>query len=465
MRNTLCFLLACCFVAWFAPSVVGQDKKDTKQRPNIVIIIADDVGWNDLGCYGHPHIRTPNLDKLAKEGMRFTAAFLTTSSCSPSRCSIMTGRYPHSTGAPELHQPLPANQVVFAGLLKRAGYYTASVGKWHLGNAAKENFDAVVQRGGPSGCKNWVKVLKERPRQKPFFLWLAAVDAHRPYAKNAIAKPHTPKDVVVPPFLPDNRETRKDLALYYDEITRMDDYIGRVMAELAQQGVAENTIVIFISDNGRPFPRCKTTLYDSGIKTPFIVRWPGHVDPGTVCNNLVSVVDIAPSMIEIAGLRQSPTFQGRSFVKMLKDPKAKIRDYVHGEHNWHDFKAYERAVRSSKYLYIKNAVPEVAGTPPADAVRSPTYQTMIKLHANGKLPKKQQGCFLKPRPTEELYDIRKDPFCLNNLATSKKHSYQLRVMRAQLLQWKRATNDRVPEMLTPDKFDRVTGKRVAVKKK
>ena len=141
-------------------------------------MIADDLGWNDVGCYGHPHIRTPNIDRLARQGLKFTHAFLTCSSCSPTRCSIMTGRYPHSTGAAELHQPLPPDQVVFPGLLKTAGYYTASAGKWHLGPAPKVHFDAVVG-GGPIGCENWVKTLKERPKDRPFFLWLASIDPHR----------------------------------------------------------------------------------------------------------------------------------------------------------------------------------------------------------------------------------------------------------------------------------------------
>ena len=213
------------------------------KKPNFIIFIGDDISWNDVGAYGHPFIKTPNVDKMAKDGMTFTNAFLTTSSCSPSRCSIMTGRFPHSTGAPELHQPLPADQVVFAGLLKQAGYYTASAGKWHLGKAAEVNFDRI-EGGRPSGCENWVKVLNERPREKPFFMWFAAFDAHRAYEEKTIPEPHKQKDVVVPPFLPDNEETRKDLALYYDEISRMDDYMGKVFVELEKQGEAKNTFVL-----------------------------------------------------------------------------------------------------------------------------------------------------------------------------------------------------------------------------
>ena len=435
---------------------------ENKDGPNFVIIIADDVGWNDVGAYGHPHIRTPNIDNLATQGLKFEQAFLTCASCSPTRCSIMTGRYPHSTGAGQLHQPLPADQVVFAGLLKQAGYHTVSAGKWHLGNAAKVNFDLVVS-SRPSGCEKWVSELKACPKGKPFFMWFAAFDAHRPYKPNTIPNPHTPEDAVVPPFLPDVPETRQDLALYYDEISRLDNFIGKVVAELDRQGIADNTFVLFLSDNGRPFPRCKTTIYDSGTRTPFIVRWPRRVKPGTICENLVSVVDIAPTIIELVGLKASPTFQGKSFAKMLENPNESIRDYVFLEHNWHDYQAHERGVRSKQYLYIRNAFPELPGTPPADAVHSITYQTMQKLGAQGRLKPQQQGCFLTPRPEEELYDVKADPYSLNNLASEPRYRNILERMRLAHDNWTRRTDDSVPKNPTPDRFDRETGMRLKKK--
>jgi len=263
--------------------------------------------------------------------------------------------------------------------------------------------------------------------------------------------------VVVPPFLPDTPETREDLALYYDEIARMDGYIGQVMEELEWQGIADDTFVLFISDNGRPFPRCKTTIYDSGIKTPFIVRWPKKVKAGSVCDNLVSVVDIAPTVLALAGLKLSPTFQGRSFARLLTHPKSTIRDYVYTEHNWHDYQAHERGVRSKQYLYIRNAFPSQPGTPPADAVRSITYRKMQQLRAEGKLPPEQQGCFLTPRPAEELYDTLNDPYSLNNLAADPQHTEVLNEMRQAHEEWRRRTNDKLPENPTPDRFNRETG--------
>jgi arylsulfatase A-like enzyme len=435
----------------------GAAQAEEKPPPNFLILIADDVSAEDIGCYGNPRIRTPNLDKLAKEGRRYDAAFLTTSSCSPSRCSILTGRYPHSTGAGELHQPLPAEQVLVTSLLRKAGYYTAAAGKWHLGKPAMTQFDAVVA-GQPSGCENWLKTLRERPKDKPFFLWFASLDAHRPYQANAIDKPHAPEDVVVPPYLPDNAETRRDLAQYYDEITRLDRHIGEVLAELDKQGVADNTFVLFMADNGRPFPRCKTTLYDSGIRTPFVLRYPPLVKPNTTGSELISSVDLAPTVLDLGGLKPTPAMQGLSFAPLLRGtPGATRRDHIVAEHNWHDYQAHERAVRTSRYLYIWNAFPQLTGSPPADAVRSPTYKEMQKLEAAGKLPDGQRSCFLKPRPAEELYDVQADPNCLRNLAGDANQSAVLKQLRGELETWRKLTDDRVPATPTPDKFDRQTG--------
>jgi N-sulfoglucosamine sulfohydrolase len=451
-------LLASAFVLVAAIGLESPqvDGADTASRPNFIIMIADDVAWDDIGAYGHPLIRTPHIDRLAKDGLRFDLAFLTCSSCSPSRSSIMTGRYPHSTGAGELHQALPADQVVFAGLLKKAGYYTAAAGKWHLGKAAEVNFDKVVG-GSPSGCELWLETLQQRPKDKPFFLWFASLDAHRGYSPNTIPQPHKPSDVVVPPYLPDAPETRRDLAMYYDEITRLDSYVGKVVAELETQGVADNTFVLFLSDNGRPFPRCKTTVYDSGVRTPFIVKWPAKVKAGSVSESLVSSVDIAPTILELAGVEPSPTFQGHSFAKLLGDPGASIRDYIFAEHNWHDYQAHERGVRSKQFLYIRNAFPHLTGSPPADAVRSPTYEAMQKLEAAGQLLPNQRGCFIAPRLPEELYDLEADPHSLSNLASNPAYAEALKQLSDELDRWIKRTGDSVPKNPTPDRFDRATG--------
>ena len=442
-------------------SLVGASQ--AAERPNFVVIIGDDISWDDYGAYGHPHIRTPHVDALAKGGMRFDLAFLTTSSCSPSRCSIMTGRYPHATGAGELHQPLPEDQITFAKVLRDEGYYTAAAGKWHLGNAPREHFDSI-QGGSPSGCEQWLPTLKGRDKEKPFFMWFAATDAHRGWSKNAVDPPHTNEEVVVPPYMPDTEDVRKDLALYYDEVSRMDEYVGKVVAELKRQGVFDNTVLIVMADNGRPFPRCKTTMYDSGIRTPFVVSWPQEVDAGQVNKNLVSSVDIASTFVELAGIDIPDSFQGKSFAQGLLNASAVCREYIFAEHNWHDYAAHDRAVRDGRYLYIRNSFPEYPATPPADAVRSLSYDSMQALESEGKLPEHQRQCFLYPRPAEELYDLEADPHSLKNIAGDSDWAEVKARLSKQLDDWVSRTADEIPVNLTPDKFHRRLGTRLSTMK-
>lgn len=427
----------------------------------MVLIIADDMAWDDCSAYGHPRIRTPNLQRLADEGMRFDNAFLTCSSCSPSRASILTGRYPHATGAAELHQSVPADQVAFTEALRTAGYWTAACGKWHLGAPMKSRFDLVRDGGEPAGYGHWLPTLRNRPKDRPFFLWLATIDPHRAYQPNTIPEPHTAADAVVPPYLPDVSETREDLALYYDEIGRLDDHVAQVLAELEAQGVADNTLVLFISDNGRPFPRCKTTVHDSGVKTPFVVRWPAGVAPGATCQSLVSSVDIAPTLVELAGAGEAPTFQGRSFARLLAHPESGVRHFAFSEHNWHDYQAHKRSVRDARFRYIWNARPDLPGTPPADAVRGPTHQAMQRLRDADHLSPAQRSVFVAPRPSEELYDLRADPHELDNLAGDPGYAADLNRLRAALQRWRIETGDFVPENLTPDRFDRESGRQLS----
>lgn len=434
--------------------------------PNFIIFVADDMAWEDCGAYGHPTIKTPNIDRLARDGMRFDRAYLTCSSCSPSRCSMLTGRYPHSTLAGELHLPLPASQKLLTTALRAEGYYTAAVGKWHLGNAVIPQMDLVKQGGGPGGEADWVPTLQNRPLDKPFFMWLAATDPHRDYKPGAIAEPHTVDDVRVPPIFPDTSRVREDLALYYDEISRFDEYIGKVVHELQVQGVLDSTFILMISDNGRPFPRCKTTVLEDGVKAPFIVRYPPLVQPGSVSQSIVSTLDIAPTVVEVAGAKQLESFQGKSFAPVLKDAAASSRQMAFSEHNWHDYRAFERSVCTAQYRYVHNWLPELPGTPPADAVRSPTYDEMQRLHAENSLAPEAALLFSIPQPGEQLYDVIKDPHCLYNLLSERRTFHavqQIRQKHKELLEnWQRETGDTFPgvDALTPDGFDRVNGERI-----
>lgn len=453
----------------FACKVSDEGNK----RPNLVLIIADDLAWDDLGCYGHPTIRTPHIDKLAREGMLFNNAFLTASSCSPSRASIITGKYPHQTDAEQLHWPIPKNQITFVEKLKETGYWTGQAGKWHMGEDVRDDFHKTMEVpvGGfqlkadgtmntvsnESGCEDWIPVLNARDKTKPFFLWLAAVDPHRDYKEGILENGHSYKDVQVPPYFPDNDSVRKDLALYYDEIGRLDHFIGKIMDELEAQSLTENTLVLFISDNGRPFPRDKTTLYDGGIKTPWIVKWPNGIRTASQSNALVSSIDIAPTFLELAQAENHPDFQGKSFLDVMEDPKTEIRDYVFAEDHWHDFEDFSRAIRDKQFKYIRNYYNDLPNTPSADALRSITFRKMQEMQKNGELSVAQQACFIQPRPKEELYDLTNDPFELRNLAGDKNHKNVLKRLRFHMDSIQQLTGDKLPSKRTPDEFDRTTG--------
>ncbi|WP_221392959.1 sulfatase [Dyadobacter sp. NIV53] len=437
-------------------------KADAQNTPNIIFIIGDDISWDDLGTYGNNKIKTPNLDKMAKDGMKFTNMFLTASSCSPSRTSILTGRYPHNTGAAELHTPLPAHLKFFPETLKEKGYFSALVGKWHEGPVTKRAYDTLLVNSAANGEgseQQWVNLLKSRPKDKPFFFWLAPLDAHRPWSDKTIGTKHNPDtEIVVPPTLVDTKETRMDLAAYYNEISRLDYYVGELLKELDRQGIAENTVIIFTADNGRPFPGSKTRLYDAGIKTPFIVKWPKAIKPGQICQSLISSIDIAPTLLEIGGAKASETVQGKSFIQLLNTPDQEFRKYVFAEHNWHDYAAYERSVRSKEFLYIINKRTELDNGGPIDANQSTSAKALKDAKANGKLTLLQKDIFVTPRPAEEFFDNFKDPLQSRNEIVNKTYSVQVSELRSKLKQWQDETGDTVPENLTPDWYHRETGK-------
>ncbi|MEQ8209804.1 MAG: sulfatase [Lacipirellulaceae bacterium] len=481
MKHRLLFCLAALSVSSVVPKfVVGDDAAAKRSiQPNIVLIIADDMNWNDCGAYGHPAIRTPNIDRLAAEGLLFKHAYLTTSSCSPSRSSLITGKYPHNTGAEQLHWPLPEGTRTFVQELKHQGYYCASAGKWHLGDAVRDHFDRIYDASmagfvlptgddnkpgkmvakKPSGCENWERALDDRPKDKPFFMWLAALDPHRSYEEGTLDPPHKLEDVIVPPHLPDVPDVREDLRSYYDEIGRLDKYVGKVMKKLEDQGVADNTLVLFITDNGRPFPRDKTTLYDGGIRTPWIVRWPARVKPTSTTNALVSAVDLAPTFLELAGSTEDASLmvEGESFAKVLSHPELPHREFAFGEDHWHDYEDHARCVVTHQFKLIRNDYVDLAPTPSADAGRGLSWLAMQKLHSEGKLKPHQQTCFDAPRPKWELYDLERDPGELDNRMDDPAYESVRDRLAAALDEWSKATNDFMPSRRTPDEFHRSTG--------
>ncbi len=446
-------LFALIAIALPAASGTSQSNEDSTRGVNFVIFIADDQGEGDLGCYGHRVLRTPNIDRLAREGMRFDRAFLTTSSCSPSRSSILTGRYPHNTGAEDLHQPLPADQRSLARYLRSASYHCMSVGKWHLGDAEKKNWDRVIECPGRATAENALMLLRTRPRRQPFFFWVASVDPHRPFDENAIREPHDPEDVIVPAYLPDHPLVRRDLASYYDEVTRFDEHVGMVLQELERQDLLDETFIVYLSDNGMPFPRAKTTLYDSGVRTPLLVRYPPLVPRGSVQRGLVSSIDLAPTILALAGIDQD-TMSGRSLIPMLKDPLLAGREAIFAQANWHDFEKFTRSVRTERFLLIRNYYWDQPLWNSVDSINSLTWVGFLQEHRAGRLTPAQRFLLVQPRPFEELYDLQLDPASLNNVVRDAAYGESLNRLRTRLDNWRVETSDKMPESRRRDGWTR-----------
>ncbi len=447
-----------------------------ERSPNIIFFISDDVSWNDYGCYGNEGARTPNIDRLAANGLRFTQAYLTASSCSPSRASIVTGRYPHNNGkAAELHLPIADHLPWLPEVLREKGYYTALSGKNHM---RRENprdtppFDDISlgrADGNRGGHAHWMSVTKERPKDRPFFFWFASYDAHRGWEADMEWEAElygpkiSPQAVEVPPFLIDSEKTRNDLASYYNEVTRFDYFIGKVTEELEAQGVLDDTLIFILADNGRPFPRAKTRLHDSGMKTALVAHWPNGIrDPG-VCDRLVSVIDLAPTAIEVAGGKAGPTFQGMSLVPLFSNKEKSVRNYAFSEHNWHDYEALGRSVRTESHLYIVNDRPAKAWQGPADSVRSESHMELQRVLKENQLNDVQKDVFLAPRPVVELYDTKNDPHQIHNLAGEASVSKIESKLALILKKWRQQTGDSSPEHISTDEFHRETGVRVVKK--
>ena len=460
-----CLVLVTLVCAFAAPA-------PAEERPNFILFIADDVSWDDFGCTGSRFARTPSIDQLAADGTRFTNFYLTASSCSPSRCSIVTGRYPHNNGeASELHRPLSAHLVKFPALLKKAGYYTAIAGKDHMPQKeANEKAVWDLKKGGrvqgnSGGEAHWVEIVRDRPRDQPFFFWFASFDAHRgwdadrEWDEGKYGGKHQPAQVTVSPYLVDTPETRQDLASYYNEITRFDWFIGQVVKELKEQDALDNTLIIVMADNGSPFPRAKTRVHDSGMKAPFVTHWPKGIGArGSSSDQLLSAIDICPTVLGLAGGKVPAQAQGISIAPLFTNLEKQVRKYAFSEHNWHDYEAHGRAVRDSEgYLYIRNALPEKAWAGPADSVRSPSHKALVAADAAGTLTRGQADVLLAPRPSEELYLTVDDPAQLENLVGVKAHARKLAELRRVMDQWQDVTGDSVPENISGDYFDRDLG--------
>jgi N-sulfoglucosamine sulfohydrolase len=419
--------------------------------PNFLFLISDDQSVPDLSCYGNKALDTPHIDRLAQEGMLFNSGFVTAPSCSPSRSSILTGRSAHATGTARLHAPMPANQGTILELLKSRGYFTGAFRKVHQGEKFWKRWDFPGRR------KNFSTFFDARPKDRPFYLHVGFHDPHRPYFPHEFSPPVNPQQVIVPGFLPDTRMVRGDLAHYYDEIERLDRNVGKILDLLERNELTENTLVIFTSDNGLPFPGAKGTLYDPGMHVPLLARWPGVIEPGRTSDHLISLIDLPPTWLDAAGITVPEIMEGRSFLPLLQGKEYQPRQAVFAERNYHTHLDLIRAVRTPRYKLIQNYLPQIPYRPLSDLARSPSWRSILELREDRKLsPAMERKFFASPRPKVELYDLDKDPDETNNLAGEPGQAETVKDLQRRLSHWMAATSDFLPppiENLDPDFAD------------
>jgi len=439
MRIVFC-LIACHVFSTFAVAV----------SPNIVWIVTEDISPN-LGCYGDADAITPNLDAFAAQGTRFARAFTHAPVCAPTRSGLITGMYPTTMGSHHMRSKLVVPPPLFTDELAKAGYNVFWPGKTDF------NFDPPK---GWADTRDWTKKPDILPTDKPFFAYINFLVTHESqiratpaqYKKNtARLKPEQfrdPAKVAIPPYYPDHPDVRRDVATYHENITAMDAMVGDVLKMLDDRKLRENTVVMFFGDHGWGMSRGKRWCYDSGTRAPLIVRWPGQLKPGSVCEDLVAFLDLTPTVLSLAGVEVPKRMQGQIF---LGDKRATPREYVYSARDRMD-EGYDRirSVRSENYRYVRNFHPEI---PYAQWINymdeMPTMKVWRKLAFSGKLNDVQMAFFAKTKPAEELYDIRTDPHETKNLIGAESASIQAiaRDHRAELDRWMKDTNDlgAVPE--------------------
>lgn len=410
--------------------------------PNFLFLISDDQSVPDLSCYGNTALHTPHIDRLAREGMLFRSAFVTAPSCSPSRSSILTGRYAHSTGTARFASPLPAYQKTILANLKGRGYFTGAFKKVHLGEKFWSRWDF------PGRAQEFSTFFEARPKDRPFYLHVGFHDPHRPYFPREFSPPVKGRDVKVPDYLPDTRRVRADLARYCDEIERLDRHVGKILDLLERHGLAENTLVIFTSDNGLPFPGAKGTLYDPGLHVPMLARWPGVIHPGRTTSDLISLIDLAPTWLQAAGIPVPEMLDGRSFLPLLQGREFQPREAIFAERNFHTHLDLIRGVRTPSHKLIQNYLPQRRYRVLSDLARSPSWHSIENLHHQGKLaPALERRYFARPRPEVELYDLQKDPGEMRNLAGDPAQAATVKDLQERLSRWMIRTSDFLPPPL------------------
>lgn len=469
-------IVACMLLLWIAPlwGEAAPSEANVASKPNILFCLADDWGWAHAGAYGDRVVQTPTFDRLAKEGALFDQAYVSSPSCTPSRNAMLTGQqfYRLDAGA-NLWSTLDAKHPNFMFLLREAGY---QIGHWR-----KAWGPGYFEKGGykehPCGPESeFASFMASRDKDQPFCFWFGTSDPHRPYERGIGKKSGIPLDQIeLPAFYPDTEAVRSDIADYYYEVQRWDREVGEALRLLEKEGLLDNTIIVMTSDNGMPFPRCKSNLYDWGTRMPMAIRWRGEVQPGTQVTDFVSLTDLAPTFLALAGVDIPQEMTGQSLGPILKaghaDPVDAKRDFVVFGRERHvpaqkkpSLDGYpSRAIRTDQWLLILNLESErwPAGVPSgsstswikhyADCDDGPTKSVIrgLKEHPNGK--ELYELSFGK-RPPVELYDCLADPAQTNNLAAKPEHAETIEQLRTQLVDYLKETED--PRFTgQPVKFD------------
>ena len=438
---------------------------------NILLLIADDLGKN-LGCYGE-NVHTPNIDALASDGVRFSHAFTSTASCSNSRSVIYTGLHTHQNGqyglAGKAHHFVIFDHIKTSpAFFREQGYFTGLIGKVHVG--PDSSYPWHVRNQSASRDVAWVAdkagefFETAKTSQKPFFLTIGYIDPHRDMTRSGFGNNdvfdarvkdirYEPSSVKVPSFINNLDESRFEFSEYFRSISRLDQGIGMMLEKLEASGLAQDTLVVFLSDNGPPFLNSKTTLYDAGVRLPFIVRNPKATEKGIENPNMVSYVDIFPTFIDWAGKTQyAPQgLAGQSFLPILEKsglvPESEWKHHVFGSHTFHEITNYwpTRFLRTRKYKYHRNVAWRLDFPFAADLYGSITWEGIRNSQPKGKDgdimvgSRKAKDYFF--RPPEELYDLEEDPNEVVNLANDEKYKAQLLEFRARLEKWQENTSD------------------------
>lgn len=438
--------------------------RNEPDQPNILFVIADDWSWPHAGAYGDPVIQTPNFDRIAREGVLFEHAYVSSPSCTPSRAAILTGQsFWRLGGGGNLYGPLAPDHPVYTDLLEEHGYHVGYTRKgWGPGNLGQRTRNPA----GPA-YESFDAFLEQRPEGRPFCFWFGSYDPHRAYEPGSGAAVGLPLDQIqVPPIFPDNQAVRSDLADYFFEVQRLDREIGEMLAVLERSGELDHTLVVVTGDNGMPFPRAKSHLYDMGVRVPLAIRWPEQVAAGRTVTDFVSLTDFAPTVLDIAGIAIPDVMTGRSFLNLLTAEASGMIDssrtavYVGKERHVPAQEAPDgggypmRAIRTADYLYIRNFRPDrwPSGTPhyekaflyPAwysDTDASPTKHDMIDNRHRDETHRRVFDLAFAKRPAEELYDLQKDPHQLHNVAADPAYTQIKKELWNRLMGTLHATGD------------------------